>query len=297
MKTILVRDRLTGKIFEEQVFGKKALEVLYGNKFISRFCREWVSKNPLFSKIMGWWFKSSLSRKKISSFISCYGIDTSEFKNPVCDYQSFNAFFTRKLKSESRPVAPGDHIAIMPADGRYLFYPNLSKADGFVVKGQYFSLESLIGDKNLAERYKEGSMVIARLCPSDYHRFHFPIDCIASSPRLINGYLYSVNPWSLASNVSYLVQNKRFVTTLQNRHVGTVLFIEIGATSVGSVIQTYDPLKPQKKGDEKGYFEFGASCLILLFEPGNIRFDADLISDCHQEIRCLMGQSMGKLTK
>ncbi len=183
----------------------------------------------------------------------------------------------------------------MPADGRYLVFPKISASSGFVVKGEKFRLDELLQDAALARRFEEGSMVLARLCPSDYHRFHFPCDGVPGEPRLINGYLFSVNPLAIKQNIHIFSQNKRVVTSMQTEQFGEILYIEIGATSVGSIHQTFSPHQRCKKGDEKGYFSFGGSSLILLFEPGRIVFDEDLVtrSAKHQEVRGLFGQSLG----
>ncbi|MFN4173559.1 MAG: phosphatidylserine decarboxylase, partial [Parachlamydiaceae bacterium] len=216
--------------------------------------------------------------------------DESEFLPAT--FNSFNDFFIRKLKKEARPISSSDFVC--PADARYRFFQNVKSSDGFYVKGQKFDLYSLIGNKELAERFIDGSMMIARLCPFDYHRFHFSHDAIPSASELINGYLYSVNPIALKKDISIFTQNKRRLTLCRSDK-GISLYIEIGATNVGSIVETYTPELPVKKGDEKGYFEFGASSLILLFEPDMIAFDSDLIelSKGDREIRCLMGQSMG----
>ena len=95
-------------------------------------------------------------------------------------------------KKEARPLGSGP---IVPADGRYLFYQNVATCDGFIVKGKKFSLETLVGSSAVASAYAEGSMAIARLCPSDYHRFHFPVDCKPGVARLINGPLFSAEPY------------------------------------------------------------------------------------------------------
>lgn len=294
MDSILVRDRLTGKCFEEQVYGRNALRFLYGNGTFNALCRDIACCFPWVSALAGRWYKRAQSKKSILPFIEKYGIDPTEFADSVNSYATFNDFFTRKLKPLARPIASGNNVAVMPADGRYLFYPNVHESDGFIVKGKKFSLAELVGENHLDESFQQGSMLIARLCPSDYHRFHFPVDCQAGTPKLINGMLYSVNPWALAKDVTYLTQNKRFVTTLESPQFGKVLYVEIGATNVGSVVQTYNPSLFQSKGNEKGYFEFGASCVVTLFQKGSIRFDQDLLEGpLHQEVRCLMGQSLG----
>lgn len=297
--SIVYIDRITKKREIEQVYGAQALQFLYGDRFFSKTIGKpllkLISRAPLFSKLFGFWQNQPWTRKNILPFIKKYGVDSSEFLEPVDSFASFNAFFIRKLKPESRPIASGDQIAIIPADGRYLFYQNIELADGFVVKGQKFNIGTLLGDKTLAANYAHGAMVIARLCPTDYHRFHFPVDCIPSETRLINGCLYSVNPIALKQNVQIFTQNKRCITTLETENFGKVLFIEVGATSVGSMIQTYKPYQNQPKGSEKGYFSFGASSLIVLFEPNKIIFDEDLLEATRQglEIKCLLGQRLG----
>ena len=236
------------------------------------------SQLPFFSRLYGSFQKSGVSRSKIKPFIHSFEVDVSEFREPVESYRSFNDFFIRHLKAECRPIVPRKEVAVMPADARYLVFPQIDRADGFWVKGKTFSLSTLLQSGPLAERYAQGAMVIARLCPVDYHRFHFPCDCIPTKATLINGPLYSVNPIALKRNIEILSENKRMITELDTEQFGKILYIEVGATYVGSIHQTYLPNTPQAKGGEKGYFSFGGSCLILLFEPGKIVFDQDLIA-------------------
>ena len=151
-------------------------------------------RNPLFSALYGWWQKQPITKRKIAPFIKNFHIDTSEFLDDPTTFRSFNDFFIRKLKPSARPFSLDPKMAIIPADGRYYFYQNIKEADGFLVKGEKFDLHSLLQDDPLAHRYAHGSMVLARLCPTDYHRYHFPCDCIPGPTRFINGWLYSVNP-------------------------------------------------------------------------------------------------------
>jgi phosphatidylserine decarboxylase len=302
MEPIVYYDRETGKQAIERVYGAKALNFLYGKDLFTRIfgapLLHLLVKNPIFSALYGWFQKRSFSKKKIIPFIETFGIDTSEFQESVDSYPSFNDFFIRKLKPEARPIADGDDVAIIPADGRYRFYQNIEKSDGFIVKGEKFNLLSLLKDPDLASRYAHGSMVMARLCPTDYHRYYFPCTCIPGPTRLINGWLYSVNPIALQKDIHIFTQNKRAVCELLTESFGPVLFIEVGATNVGSIHQTYQERRAYSKGDEKGYFSFGGSSLILLFEPGRILFDEDLLYATAQglEIKCLFGQSMGFAT-
>ena len=296
-------DRATRKKCIEKVYGASGLKLLYGDDLISRLIGapllHILVRNPIFSSIYGFFQKCKFSKKKVQPFIKNFNIDSSEFFLTPDQYESFNDFFIRKLKPEARPIDQEDNVAIIPADGRYLFYQNIDEATGFVVKGQKFNLEKLLGDKELAYKYRGGSMIISRLCPVDYHRYHFPIDCIPNETKMINGWLYSVNPIAIKKNIHIFTQNKRAITELESNKFGKVLFLEIGATSVGSINHTFTPHQYYAKGAEKGYFSFGASCLILLFEPGRLIIDDDLLLATKEgfEIKCLMGQRMGLASK
>ncbi|MCH9608574.1 MAG: Phosphatidylserine decarboxylase proenzyme 2 [Chlamydiales bacterium] len=286
-------DRKTGEKQVEKVYYEGLLRFFYGENRAGQKLAKIFSSYPFFSKFFGFLQTRPFSKRKIAPFIEKYQIDSSEFQKPPETFSSFNDFFTRTLKKEARPIDKSD--AVIPADGRFLFYQDITACDGFVVKGEKFSLATLLGSQTLAKRYEGGSMVIGRLNPTDYHRFHFPCDNHPSDPRLINGWLYSVNPIALKQNLNRFINNKRSLTTLESEHFGPVLFIEIGATNVGSIHQTFTPRKQYKKGEEKGYFSFGGSALVLLFEKNNIVFDQDLVfnSSKHTETLCLMGQSLG----
>ena len=291
-------DRKTNKIEYEKIYGRWALALLYGNSYSSRvfslFFLPFLARIPWVSRLYGFFQKQKKSALKIAPFISAYQIDTSEFLET--EFDSFNDFFIRKLKPESRPIVSDSSIAALPADGRYLVFPNLSQTDGFYIKGQRFDLDAFLQNSPLAKRLAEGSMVIARLCPTDYHRFHFPSDGTPSSAHLIDGSLFSVNSLALRKKLSILAENKRMITEIETEEFGTVFYIEIGATCVGTIHQTYTPDQRVKKGDEKGYFSFGGSCIVLLFEKGKIVFDEDLIRNSKMglETKANFGESMGK---
>lgn len=295
MKPIKYVERTTRERLFEKVYGGAALNFLYGGNAIGNVMRRFITEYPLCSSLYGRWMKSSVTHSLIVPFIKKFDVDVSEFADSVESFRCFNDFFIRKLKPDCRPITQGKDVAVIPADGRYYFYPDIDKADGFVVKGKKFSLEKLLGSSVLAEKYRGGAMVMARLCPIDYHRFHFPCSCTPGESQLINGYLYSVNPIAVKENIEIYSENKRMLTSLHTEAFGDVLYLEVGATNVGGIIQTYEPQHDYKCGDEKGYFDFGASALIILFEKGRITFADDLLELGGEgiEIRCLMGQKLG----
>lgn len=296
---IIYIDRLDHKQCQELVYGDGALKFLYGTSFLSRWIgrplNRLVANTPFLSKFYGFLQRTSCSKRKVLPFIQKYGVDTSEFESDPSLYKSFNDFFIRKLKPTARPIAENPTTAVIPADARYLFFQNIDEVDGFLVKGKKFTLAALLQSETLAKDYEGGSMAIARLCPTDYHRYHFPVECTPGSTYPINGTLYSVNPIALKDRIEIFAENKRTLCTLDSKVFGNVLFLEIGATFVGAIHQTYKANLPHAKGDEKGYFSFGGSSLIVLFKKGAIRFDQDLLEATAKglEIRCLMGQSMG----
>jgi len=297
--TIQYVDRATQQINQEKIYGHTALSLFYGDSYIAKvfslFFLPLFARNPLFSRFYGFLQKTSGSAKKVDPFITSYGIDKTEFVET--SFGSFNDFFIRKLKPEKRPILSDPACVVMPADGRYLVFPSISFSQGFYVKGQSFDLAEFLQDHVYAHRYAEGSMAIVRLCPVDYHRFHFVADGTPSVARPIRGNLYSVNPIALRKNLSILWNNKRIVTEIETEKFGTILCVEIGATCVGTIHQTYAPGKKVNKGEEKGYFSFGGSCIVLLFEKGSIVFDDDLIVNSQKglETKANFGESLARI--
>lgn len=287
-------NRYTKRVEQEQVYGAAWMRWTYCNPF-GRLALEALVKRPIFSRWYGWRMNRSISKRKVLPFIRTYGLDVNEFADPPESFRSFNEFFYRRLKPNARPIDADPNAVVFPADGRHLGFPDASKIDGVFVKGQRFDLARLVGSAELATRYAHGAVVLSRLCPVDYHRFHFPLAGRASETRLLNGPLYSVNPIALRRNLGYLWENRRTLTTLETEKFGTVLLLEIGATNVGSIVQTYQSGKTVAKGDEKGYFRFGGSSTLLLFEPDRIRLADDLVEQsCNQcELYARVGDRLG----
>ncbi|MEO0510084.1 MAG: archaetidylserine decarboxylase [Verrucomicrobiota bacterium] len=284
------------KIEVEAVYGENFLRWAYGNT-VGLFTVELAVKRAWFSRWYGWKMSQRSSCEKIAPFVEDYGLDSAEFASPVESFQSFNAFFYRKLKPEARPIDLDPATAVFPADGRHLAIPEIDVARIFYIKGQRFDLSSFLADDKLASQFAGGSMLISRLCPVDYHRYHFPVFGVAESPTLINGPLYSVNPLALRRNLSIFWQNKRMRTVIESPEFGKVVMMEIGATCVGSIYSTYQPGVVQK-GEEKGYFAFGGSCVVTLFQAGSLRFNGLLLEHSAQarEVYSRMGESAGVAT-
>jgi len=284
-------NRHTGQAESEQVYGESFLRWIYGNP-LGKISLQALVKRHGFSKWYGARMSNPESVSRIEPFIKLYGLDPSEFAEAPSSFKSFNEFFFRELKPSARPIAPSP--VVFPADGRHLGFPDISAIRSFFVKGQTFDLPALLGDAALAEKYAKGSLVLSRLCPVDYHRFHFPAAGIPSETKTIPGPLFSVSPIALAKNLSYLWTNKRTICRLETEDLGTILILEIGATCVGSIHQTYTPGQRVTKAQEKGYFAFGGSSTITIFEPGKVTLAADLVENSAQqtELYARIGSAM-----
>lgn len=287
-------NRYKGRAEVESVYGEPFLRWIYESA-PGRSALHLFIKRSIFSTWYGWRMSRADSRTLIAPFVRQYAVDTSEMEDGLESFASFNAFFSRKLKPASRPIDPSDDTIVFPADGRHLGFPNLAEAQAVFVKGQRFDLDLLLMNAKLANHYRNGTLILSRLCPVDYHRFHFPVAGVPGRPRLINGLLYSVSPIALRQNLDYLWSNKRVLTRLETDHFGTVLLLEIGATCVGSIQQSFEPNWPAAKGQEKGWFEFGGSSTITLFEPGRVQLASDLVANTRQqlELYARMGDVMG----
>ncbi len=294
-------DRYEKAIKTEEIYGEGWLRFAYENP-AGRFFVWLLAKRAVFSQWYGRKMSRRVSALEIIPFIAKYGLDVDEFVKSPFDFKTFNEFFYRALKPEARPIAPEPNVAIFPADGRHLVFQNVDTVEGFYVKGMKFTLAELFGEaalpdeqRVLAKKFAGGSMVISRLCPVDYHRFHFAVGGTPSEAKLINGWLYSVSPIALRRNIGYLAENKRELTVIAAPGFGDVAMLEVGATNVGSIVQSFVFGRDVEKGQEKGLFAFGGSCVITVFQRGRIAFDSDVCAQSlrHIETYAKMGDRLG----
>ncbi|MBS3994560.1 MAG: phosphatidylserine decarboxylase [Alkaliphilus sp.] len=289
-------DRKSGQKVREVVVGDNYLKWMYGTS-IGRTALELLIKRKIFSEIYGRLQELPFSCRKINSFVDKLSLDMKEAeREKPKDYKSFNDFFARKLKAEARPVSMNDDTLISPADGRVLAFENIDKERVIQVKGFTYNLLSLFNDRELAQEYEGGTCVVVRLCPADYHRFHFPDNGLPYKHKHIKGHYYSVNPISLQRIAELYCQNKREITLFRADNFGQMLLMEVGATCVGSIIQTFDPKKSVVKGEEKGYFKFGGSTVIMFIKSGFAKIDDDILGNTHKgfETKVNMGEGIGK---
>lgn len=244
------------------------------------------------------------SAREIQSFINFHRLDMSEVLRPAGDFKNFNMFFYRALKPGARPCSAPDNpgIIVSPADSRSVVFNRMEDATRIWVKGREFSIEHLLGNTypEDAKRYTNGALGIFRLAPQDYHRFHVPVDGIMDKPKLIEGEYYTVNPMAIRSALDVYGENVRCVVPIDSVAHGRVMVVCVGAMMVGSTVITRKAGEKVGRAEELGYFKFGGSTILVLFEPGMMRFDDDLIDNSNSAVETLVSRvyfSRGQLLR
>ncbi len=267
------------KLLYHNPFGKMALLPLVKRKFLSEYYGRLMDK------------PNSIS--KIPSFVKDLQINMEESEKSLEDFISFNDFFYRKLKPNARSIEEG---LVSPGDGKMLAFENIKDLAKFFVKGQDFTLEAFLADKKLAKAYANASLLILRLAPNDYHRYHFPYSGTPSPIQKIDGSYLSVSPYALATHFTEVFcGNKREYCRMQTKNKGDILIVPVGATMVGSIIETYTPNHAVKKGAEMGYFAFGGSSVVLLVDREKFTIAPDIIANTKNKMETFvqMGEKIG----
>ncbi len=278
-KKIEVINRKTGEKFIEKIYGEDAMKLFYGKAWMAQVTEKLLTRKFL-SNVYGAFNDSQASKHKIPEFIKTMEISEQECEKDVSEYNSFNEFFARKLKPDARPIDNNPLSIISPSDGRLLVFPKLEDSTLSYVKWASLKLRDLFHENhNLANRFRNGSCAVLRLCPADYHRFHFPVSGVVGVTKSVPGLLHSVSPFALEHKIPVYCMNKRAITELDSPVMGKVVLMEVGALFIGSIVQTHKPSTEVTKGEEKGFFKFGGSTCILFFEPNSVQFDPDLVKN------------------
>jgi phosphatidylserine decarboxylase len=293
---ILVYNRQSKVLEEEEVLERRLINLFYGTFLGRYFCSLFLTWRPL-SNLYGRLQNRPRSLRKIDRFVGKCRINTDEFEVPPAGYRSFNDFFTRKVKAERRSIHPDKRILISPADSRLLAYP-IKEDTVYPVKGVTFTVEELIADRRTASAYNGGLCLIFRLAPSDYHRFCYIDDGDHEAVNSIGGNLHSVNPIAIRWNLKIFQKNYREYCILKTKNFGHVIEIEVGALLVGKIHQNLRGGGRFFRGQEKGYFEFGASTIIMVFKPSIMAIDEDVVEHSKRgiETRVQYGSAIGKST-
>ena len=248
---------------------KGLFRFLYGCA-AGRLMLRWVVK-PKTSARCGRLLDSRFSKTLIRPFIRKSGINMAEYIEEK--YKSFNDFFCRTIREGARPIDRSEKSIVSPCDGKVQAF-SIAEDSTFTIKGIDYSMRSLLRDPELAGKYCGGTLMLFRLSVDDYHHYCYPVDGIEDGSRVLQGVFHTVNPVAAAKKPVYC-ENSREYSILETEKSGDILLMEVGALSVGKIIN----LRREglvKKGEEKGHFAFGASSIILCFEKDAVIPDSDI---------------------
>ena len=285
-------DRRSGEMIHEEVY---ASGFLYWacNALPGRWLTRLVLSRLWPSRIYGWWQRLTRSRKSIPPFVRRMRIDMREALQPAEEYRSFADFFVRKIDLAYRPLPERDDACIAPVDGKILVFPEIGD-EAFRIKSHMFTLRDFLRDEAAWVRFRGGSMAVVRLGLADYHHVHFPCAGVPSAPRLLKGRCYIGGPYAAKSWMPFYRENVRAFTPVETAKFGSMLIAEIGSFAVAGIRQEFTPGQRVTAGARKGNFEIGGSTVVLLFRPGVVRFDEDLVLRSAEgfETRVLMGEQI-----
>ena len=292
--------RSTGKFETEKVLGDAWIDFAYSSA-VGGF----LTRNVLRKKFVSRWVGNLQNRrgslKKVPAFIRDFAIPMEQFVEQ--QYRSFNDFFIRAFRPGLRPFSAETKEFSAFAEGRYFVFDGIGEDLELPVKGARIRLRELVGGglpPNVKiDEFLGGALYLARLCPVDYHRFHFPDAGVLRAAYRVGGHFDSVNPKALAASPRILFENERQVSVLETANFGRVLYVEVGALMVGKIVQSFAPdgkSGPFEKGQEKGYFLFGASTVIVVTERGRIIPSTDLLEQTRAGVETLveLGDTIGK---
>jgi phosphatidylserine decarboxylase len=221
-----------------------------------------------------------------------YGMNMAEAEqSDLASYPSFNAFFTRALKPDARPLAEG--MVISPADGRV---SQIGEIDGETLvqaKGHDFELLALLaGDKHETALFRDGLFATIYLSPKDYHRVHMPFSGTLQSMTFVPGDLFSVSNATTQLVRGLFARNERVICHFETA-IGPMAMILVGAIFVGSMETIWhgevrgergQPTKWSYRGDQRRQFEAGeemgrfnmGSTVIVLLPEGAATWETDV---------------------
>lgn len=293
MTEILLYNRRTGQIEPEEIYERRVMEFLFGTR-AGLLLAEGLFKHRWATELYARRMHSPRSRARIREFIERYHINTDELEQPPDSFRTFNEFFIRRLKPEARPVDRDPAHLISIADSRLSLHP-IRRDTILPVKGRAFTLRELLRDP-IADQFTDGLCLIFRLAPVDYHRFCYVDDCEQSPVTVIKGYYRSVNPLAIWRMLPVFSENQREYCVLRTANFGDVVHIDVGATSVGRIVQHHRAGGAFERGEEKGYYEFGGSTSMLLLKAGAAQIDNDIAEHSARGIETIVryGERIGE---
>ena len=299
MGNYVITDRATGeKEFEPMsLYVRVGMHLLYYGSMQGKLLQWQQTENLLKAQSvkMGREYDSPESKIHIGAFIESFDLaaSLSEFveSNPD-NYPNFNAFFAREIRPDARPISAPENgnVISSPADCRLTAFPTVDLATKYWIKGFGFTLSKLLDDEEIATEFDGGSIIIARLAPQDYHRWHAPSTGRVMSVKEIDGTYYTVNPQAInqEGTLDVYCENRRSVM-LVDGNVGPIAIVAIGAMLVGSIKYVggvENPGSHLNRGQCLGAFCYGGSTVVVLYPRGSATLDEDLVRNSTAEQPC-----------
>ena len=266
------------------------LRFLYGT-FIGRGILK-ILTFPIISRAVGHILDSPLSVCLIPGMVKRNNIDLSDYEDKK--YESFNDFFTRKIKRSNREFDREPKSFVSPCDAKLSVY-NIDEKSVFKIKDSYYTVDDLLDGDISAPEYEGGLCMIFRLCVDDYHRYFYVDDCYEDGYRFIKGELHTVQPIAF-EHYNVYKRNAREYTVLLTENFGTIIQVEVGALLVGKISNIHSGGK-QLRGYEKGKFEFGGSTIVLLVKKDTVIIDEEIVNNSNSNIETVVkaGERIGRV--
>lgn len=245
------------------------LSFLYNTK-IGRLVLKPIVANKFVSNLVGWVLDRRISCVGIKPFIRKNNIKMDDYENKR--YSSFNDFFIRKIKEGKREIIMDDDAFISPCDSKLMVY-KIDDKTLFKVKNSVYDVFSLTNNNEIAKEFKNGYALVFRLSPSDYHRYYFVDNGKILKKYKINGKFHTVNP-IVYDKFKVFKENTRECTLVETKNFDKLLYVEVGALLVGKI--SNHMVSNFKKGEEKGYFMYGGSTVIILVKNNKIKIDYEI---------------------
>lgn len=277
-------NRMTGRNEVEKVYGDGFIRFLYVSVAGQKIGR--LLTNKYVSKTYGALQDLPLSHGKVRPFIEKFNIPIDDYQPGSKDaadqrdsYRTFNEFFIRQFKEGKRSFVSEPRLMPAFAEARYVGFDAIDEEKLYPVKGNFLHAKDLVANEQFSKIFEGGPLLIARLCPVDYHRYHYPDNGKVIDQFRVAGAYDSVNPLALKYKNHIFIKNERHVTILQTENFGRLAYIEVGALCVGKIVQSHPWDKEFRRGDEKGYFLFGGSTVVLLGEKGAWLPSSDILNN------------------
>jgi phosphatidylserine decarboxylase len=255
-------DRQAGRLTQEFMTDSPATYESHPHRSLTNL----LQSHPVYDWLVSMYQNTRLSARKVEPFVRKHHIDMEEYEPGP--YRTYAAFFERKFKPGARRFPHTPEVMGAFAEARYFGWEKLQSNQEFPIKGRSLDSAGLLGKVERARPFEGGPVIMARLAPVDYHHLHYPDDGETLEHESLGNRLWTVNKNALQNQPDILFRNERKAQILASKHFGRLGFVEIGALSVGRIVQTHPLERPFKRGAQKSVFRFGGSAVVIFGEPG-----------------------------